>query len=156
MRYDDSATTLVQAVKQRHDTACLRLVSEMLAATLRESALPIDLVIPVPMHWRRNLAHGNNHSALLARQTADILGLSYSGKALEKKRHTPSQRGLTAPQRRRNLRRAFACPKPPGKLKIAVVDDVITTASTMNEIAGTLKLAGADAVYAVAVARAVF
>lgn len=156
LHYTDAATTLIRMIKKRHDTPALRLVSELLAGRLQHAGLAIDCIIAVPMHWQRNLLHGNNHSMLLADRTARRLALPHERKLLYKQRHTQPQRDLNARQRKRNLKDAFACHHPLTGESIAVIDDVITTASTMDEIARTLKRAGAGKVYAITATRTVF
>lgn len=155
MAYQDSAITLVHRLKQHHDRAICRLLAELLTSSIGTGHATVDTIIAAPMHWRRNLAHGGNHSRLLAQAVARQLACVMDHHSLVKIRHTPPQRGLNARQRHRNLHNAFAVRRPVAGRHVMVIDDVMTTTSTMNEIARTLKQAGAASVTAVAAARAI-
>jgi ComF family protein len=111
-----------------------------------------QLVVPVPLHPRRLRDRGFNPAALLARRLARDLGLSWDPVALARLRDTPSQTGLDRPARRRNLRGAFRArrPVPP---RVWIVDDVVTTGSTLAAAARALRRAGADRVVGVCVAH---
>lgn len=146
---------LVMRLKKQHDNASCRLMADWLSLSVQESTLPnIDALIAVPMHWQRNLWRGNNHSTLLAKRLAQRLDLPFYAKAVKKTRNTLPQRSLTARQRKRNLRGAFAAQENLTDLHIGIVDDVMTTASTMEAIARALKKAGAAKVSALVIARA--
>ena len=106
------------------------------------------LVIPVPLHRSRKRKRGFNQAELIAAR----LGLPMMTRLLRRKKDTPSQTGLSRNERKRNLAGAFeARQKVSGT--VILVDDVYTTGSTMNEIARTLKRAGADRVEVLTVAR---
>lgn len=153
-RFNPDIQHLIHQLKQQHDLAANRCLVDLLIRNISSASLELDVIIAVPMHWRRLLIRGNNHSALLARSLAKKLAIPYHPKLIKKARHTPTQRGLAAKQRQKNLRQAFYCTEDLSGLHIGVVDDVITTGSTMNEIAKALKQTGASCVSAIAVARA--
>jgi ComF family protein len=103
--------------------------------------------VPVPPHRSRERIRGFIQAELIA----EGLGRS-PGRLLRRRKDTPGQAGLTRSERKRNLRGAFeTVGNVPGS--VIVVDDVYTTGSTMNEIARTLKRAGADRVEVLTVAR---
>ena len=110
-----------------------------------------DLVVPVPPHRRSLYARGFHAAGLLARTVARARRVPCRPRALVARRETPSQTGLHRADRRRNIRGAFAAhsPLPP---RIWVVDDVITTGSTLAEAAHHLHRAGAREVIGVCVA----
>ena len=115
----------------------------------------LELVVPVPLHWRRRLLRGFNQSELLAKHVARLLYTHVQPHALERTRLTTPQAFLGSSQRRRNLAGAFGVRKPravEGKC-VLLVDDVMTTCTTTVECAKTLKAAGARKVYVAAVAR---
>lgn len=155
--YTGPLPALIHRFKTRHSNALRRLLAELLAAEIRHrqgiGLPPADLVIPVPMHWRRNLQRGNNHSRLLASTLARQLQIPLNHRLLQRTQATPVQKQLDARQRRRNLRQAFLCSADVTGLRIAVVDDVMTTGSTLQAIAQTLKQAGAAEVQCWVVAR---
>jgi len=113
-----------------------------------------DLVVPVPLHPKRLRVRGFNPAAILARALARRIAADVDPVALRRVRDTPSQTGLDAQARRLNLRHAFRVRRgwraPP---RVWIVDDVVTTGSTLREAAHVLRLAGAEAVIGVCAAR---
>lgn len=121
-------------------------------------AMPIDsrfdLVIAMPMHWRKRWERGFNQAELLAKPVARRCGFKLSTQ-LRRKRYTKSQAGLTESQRRENLRDSFFVKNAPqiaGK-RILLIDDVFTTGATLRSAAVALKAAGASHVTALTLAR---
>jgi ComF family protein len=128
-----------------------------LAGLLRAatSGLPgdIDAVLPVPLHWRRRWFRGFNQAVEIGRPVAKLLGVPLI-RAVRRRRATPFQSGLSARERALNLRRAFVVRGTLGFQHVLIVDDVITTGTTMRKVARLLKKAGVEKVSALAVARA--
>jgi ComF family protein len=146
------ARELVHALKYEGRTGIAALVSAPLAALSRE-AVTARRVVPIPLHWRRRWRRGYDQAALLARGLArERPALTVCG-ALRRRRATAPQVGLSAGERRDNLRAAFAgrCPSIAGQHCI-LVDDVVTTGATLRAAAAALNVAGARAVLAVTVA----
>lgn len=113
-----------------------------------------DLIVPVPLHWRRFLGRGYNQAAVIARPLARALGLPVVG-VLRRRRPTPPQSRLDRAARRRNLRGAFAVRRP-GRCRdrhILLVDDVVTTGATLEAAARCLRRAGAREITALTAAR---
>lgn len=124
----------------QHGRVLASLCLRALARHYREQALP-RLLLPVPLHPARLRERGFNQALLLAEQFAAALDLQVAPTALLRVRQTPAQQGLSARERKRNLRGAFALADPAvlaAHTSIALVDDVITTASTMRELARLL------------------
>lgn len=119
------------------------------------AALPLDAVVPVPMHWQRRLARGTNSPELLAEPVARWLRLPLARRLLRRRRNTPMQTDLSPPQRFQNIRGAFAVSKgyPLAAARLLLVDDVLTTGATASEAAATLLRAGAASVSVAVVAR---
>lgn len=114
-----------------------------------------DVIVPMPLHWRKRWQRGFNQSQLLAREIARRTGIPLS-KALRRVRFTAAQAGLTNAKRRRNVSGAFRARKTgalPGG-RVLLIDDVMTTGSTAASGARALKLAGARQVTLLTVARA--
>jgi ComF family protein len=153
LHYDDTSQPLIHRLKIQHNNAITRLLSELLIDAIKKHQHLPDIVIPVPMHWRKNLHKGNNHAHLLAKQLCRELQLPLNTSNLQRITNNPAQKQLNAQQRQKNLHRAFHCTEQVEGLSIAIVDDVITTGSTMNAIAQTLKKSGAKEVLCWAVAR---
>lgn len=104
-----------------------------------------DLLLPVPLHWRRRWQRGYNQSALLAAPLAHWLQCEWRD-GLSRQRRGALQHQLTARQRRINLRDAFRLEMAVQGRHIALLDDVITTGSTVDEISRLLLAQGAASV----------
>jgi ComF family protein len=120
-------------------------------------AVSADCIVPVPLHRRRLRERGFNQSQLIGRILAKSWEIPLSVHNLRRIRWTTPQTGLSAAERERNIRGAFAVVKPDrleGK-RLLLVDDVYTTGSTVTECAKTLRQSGAKEVYVVTVARSV-
>ena len=98
-------------------------------------------IIPVPMHPQRIKLRGFNHAAILARSLAKKLQLPCDVTSCQKIINTAAQASLDGEQRQKNLRHAFRTKKLPFQ-HVALIDDFLTTGSTANELALTLKQAG--------------
>lgn len=112
-----------------------------------------QLIVPVPLHWRRQWWRGYNQSIELAKMIGKALGIAVDAKAAKRLRATPDQIGQSAAQRRRNLKGAFVVSERVAGLDIALLDDVMTTGATLEELAQACKAAGAARVDAWAIAR---
>jgi ComF family protein len=113
-----------------------------------------DLLIPMPLHWRRRWKRGFNQSELLARRVAQSVRVPLSS-ALQRRRATRPQAGLTNAQRRQNLAGAFQVRKHSSveDKHVLLIDDVLTTGATVNAAAAALKRAGARRVTVLTLAR---
>ncbi len=114
-----------------------------------------DALVPMPLHWWKRLQRGFNQSDLLARELSRRVGVPILH-AARRRRRTAVQASLTHAQRRNNVRGAFDVPAPDQVrgLSLLLVDDVMTTGSTVNACAKALKQAGAARVCVLTVARA--
>ncbi len=153
--YRASVERLIQRFKFRHDLAAGRVMASLMASRLHELSVPRpDLMVPVPLHWRRRLQRGFNQSELLcADLSRHFAGLPWHT-MLERRRATAAQSDLPADRRTGNVRGAFRVRPLPGVRHIALVDDVMTTGSTLNECARVLKRDGVQRVDVWVVARA--
>jgi len=138
------------------DPAPAAVVTAMLReAGCRASGPRPALVVPVPLHPRRLRRRGFNPAAVLARSLAREFGIPFDPVALCRTRDTPSQTGLHRRERQRNVRGAFRARH--GRripAQVWLVDDVVTTASTLSEAAIALRAAGARTVIGLCAARA--
>ncbi len=113
-----------------------------------------DLVMAMPMHWRKQWERGFNQAELLAEPVSRRYGLKLSTH-LRRKRYTKAQAGLDEKERRENLKDSFRLHRPAelrGK-RVLLIDDVFTTGATLRAAAGVLKAAGAARVTALTLAR---
>ena len=155
--YAYPVSQLVQRYKYRRDLAAGRTLAELTAMQLAEQIQGEqrpDLLVPVPMHWRKQLCErGYNQARLIA----DILGnhwrIPVDARALRKSAATDSQQKLNRSQRRKNLARSFSAHPRVRGLHIGLVDDVITTGATIEAAAQSLLVAGATEVTCLALAR---
>jgi ComF family protein len=113
----------------------------------------VDALLPVPLHWRRHGYRGFNQARELCRPLQKATGLPVL-RNVRRKRFTRYQSGLSASERRRNLRRAFEVRGEIGWRHVLIVDDVITTGETTRQLARVLLEAGAEKVSVLALARA--
>ena len=113
-----------------------------------------DLLIPMPLHRTRLAERGFNQSAQIGRPLARLLGRELQTGGVTRVRPTASQTELDPRDRRRNVRGAFACDIDLSGRRVAVVDDVMTTGASLDELARVLKRAGAAEVLNLVVARA--
>jgi ComF family protein len=106
------------------------------------------------LHPARHRERGFNQSSEIARHVARHLGIALEESLCRRVRATADQTALTARERRKNVRGAFTLERPPRAGHVAVVDDVLTTGSTVAELARTLKRGGVERVSVWALARA--
>jgi ComF family protein len=159
LRYGDLAREAIHAFKFGGRRGLAQPLGDLLAG-LGLSALPgaaPDVIVPVPLHPRRARERGYNQALLLARRLERAWGVPAAADALQRIAPTRPQTDLDAPERRRNVRNAFAVRRPEliASRHVVLVDDVLTTGATAGECARSLYRAGATTVGVVTVARAV-
>ncbi len=161
--YRDGVRGLIHLLKYESVTPVAGPLGGMLAQAITELlAGSVDaepLLMPVPLHKSRRRSRGFNQSELIARAAAKRLPqkLELACDALVRQRDTVSQVGLTREERIANVRDAFRVAAPAGVRgrDVVLIDDVMTTGTTLSECARVLKQAGAERVWAATVARAV-
>lgn len=152
--YEDPADLLVQALKFRGLRAAARVMAEVMYERLPAAALPRDApLLPVPLHPWRQWQRGFNQSALIARELSRLGGWPLLTGAVRRQRSTAPQSGLNRSARRRNLAGAFRSRADRVPERVIIVDDVVTTGTTLEALTQTLLRAGASEVHAWAFAR---
>ena len=155
--YQTPVDRLISRLKFNQQLSYSRLFAQLMAQQIKggyqQSELP-DMVIPVPLHKRRLRERGFNQAQEVARICAKELSLSFESTRCQRDKHTEHQLGLSAVERRRNLRGAFSSKAFPPGMTVALVDDVMTTGTTFNELASCLKKAGCEEVHLWCIARA--
>ena len=113
----------------------------------------VDLIVPLPLHPARLTERGFNQSAEIAKVLSRLCGIALDAQLARRLHNTAPQAALPWRERERNMRGAFACDADLSGMRIAVVDDVMTTGATLNEFARTLKRSGAARIENWVVAR---
>jgi ComF family protein len=159
-RYASPVDHLIRDLKYRGVVANARVLGVLLARAVDERATPLPrLLIPVPLHESRFRKRGFNQSAALARYAGRILGIPYSNRLVRRLRDTPTQTSLGMDERHRNVLGAFAVEDAHARRRllaaghVAVVDDVMTTGSTLGEVRRSLEDCGVARVDLWSVAR---
>ena len=153
--YTPEIQHLIHRFKYRGVSYLSHVLGYWMAETYKQRCRwEIDLIVPVPLHPRRERERGFNQSALLAGEIGKNIGVKVVRGALIRRKYTPAQVGLNKLQRRQNLWDAFEV-KESDKVKdrnILLVDDVFTTGSTVDECSRVLMEAGAKQVYVLTLA----
>ncbi|WP_244506284.1 ComF family protein [Microbulbifer marinus] len=144
---------LVQRFKYRGDLAAGHSLARLAAPAIEPRDARPDLLVPVPLHWRRYWSRGYNQAQLVAAEFGRQWQLPVRTRLLRKHSATDTQLQLKRAQRLRNLSQSFAVTGAVAGLHIGLVDDVITTGATLEAAARTLLDAGATRVSAYALAR---
>jgi ComF family protein len=148
LAYEFPADALVQSLKFRGELALAGFLGQLLSS--RVSVHEVDRVVPVPLSAERLRSRGYNHAAEIARHVA---AAKLDVAACVRSRDTRAQMELPFSERQRNVRGAFRCTRSLAGERVAVLDDVMTTGATLDEVAAVLKAAGAARVTNWVVAR---
>lgn len=146
---------LITDLKFKQQLGLARLFGQILADRLQQqppSARPLAIV-PVPLHRARLAERGFNQSTELARPLARAWGVPILNDVVARARATPAQSGLSAKARVRNVKGAFRVSKTNLPARVLILDDVVTTGATVNELAGILHKGGVSTIEVAAIAR---
>lgn len=143
---------LIQRLKYQEHLALAPLLGTLLAQHL-QNEMP-DIWLPMPLHASRLKERGFNQAVEIARGLSAKTGIPMQAGWAARERDTPPQAGLKRDARRKNMRKAFNCHQKVAGLHVGIVDDVMTTGSTLDALAAALKQAGVREVSCVVVARA--
>ncbi len=151
-RYEAPLDSLIQALKYAHRLASADFLGSALA---RIAAAPRpDLIVPVPLSPARLAERGFNQAVEIARPLARALGAALELDHIHRRRDTLPQASLPWRERAKNIRHAFECDLDLNGKTVLVIDDVMTTGATLDELARTLKAHGASRVENCVLARA--
>ncbi|MCE9520987.1 MAG: ComF family protein, partial [Alphaproteobacteria bacterium] len=158
--YDDASRDLILSFKHADRLEAVPLFARWIATAGQEALVGADMLVPVPLHWRRLASRRYNQAAVLALALGKLTALPVETGLLTRVRATPSQGEMpSARARAKNVVRTFAVaekakPRLAGR-KVVLVDDVLTTGATLNACAKVLGKSGAAAVSFITLARVV-
>jgi ComF family protein len=159
VRYDDVARTLVHALKFQDRVDLAPAMGRWMARAGQPLLVDADLLVPVPLHWRRGFSRRYNQSGALARAIGRRSGVAVAVDALRRIRPTAHQIGLSRAERAANVQGAFRVPpEKRGEVqgrRIVLVDDVLTSGATVDACARALLRAKAASVDVLVFARVV-
>lgn len=158
--YAPPLSTLIHQFKFQNQFFLDRTLARLLLLAIYQArrthqlALP-EVILPVPLHHFRQWQRGYNQADLIAQALSTWLKIKCDNQFLHRSKHTHTQRGLTAVARRKNLRNAFYLDqyRKCDYQSVALVDDVITTGSTVNEISRLLRKNGVQHIQVWGLAR---
>ena len=154
-RYAPPLIPFITGLKFHGRLAEARLLAELFLSSFTANTLPLpECLIPVPLHSRRLRERGFNQALELARLLSQRLHLPIENQFVQRRLHTQPQSELSGDIRRRNMRQAFQLKSPVLYRHVALIDDVVTTGSTVNELAQVLRRAGVEIIQVWAIARA--
>jgi ComF family protein len=149
--YEHTLRELIHLFKYSNIRTLARPLGALIARAIpREHCF--DLIVPMPLHWKKRWSRGYNQSELLAKEISRRWGVPVA-KIVRRVKDTPPQAGLSNSKRRLNVRGAFAAKRNLKGLRVLLIDDVLTTGATAGACASVLKRAGASHVAVAAVAR---
>lgn len=156
--YEDEVVSLIHQLKFGEKICYARSIGEMLLTVVNNELLPDqgrpDCIIPVPLHNKRLRRRGYNQSTEISRVMAKKLAIPIAYDAVVRTRHTKAQMELKAKDRQKNIKGAFSVIDVKKYTHVLITDDVVTTGSTVNELAKVLKDKGVERVGVLSVARA--
>lgn len=139
--FEEPLRTLLHDFKYKEAFYLRSLLVKLMVETLTGDNLQTQCLVPVPLHPKRLRQRGFNQAAELCKLLAKKLNLNYDLNLCKKLIHTEAQVSLASKQRRKNLRQAFQS-KPSHYQHITLIDDLMTTGSTANELARAFKQQG--------------
>lgn len=144
-QYQAPVDHLIKQLKFHHALPIANFFGLLLATHIKQQNTPLpDCITPIPLHPKRLRQRGYNQALEMAKVTAQALNIPLHSDLLKRSKYTRPQTECNVKERKKNLRNSFICTKQMDRLpasyqKIAIIDDVITTGTTINEAARALK-----------------
>lgn len=151
-RYEYPLDAMLQRYKYSHLLTMAKTFGELLANSISLTTHP-DIIIPMPLHSQRLQERGFNQAVEVARVIAKQLHIKLDHQSCARIKLAPPQVSLPLKQRVKNMHGAFTCHQKLDGLRIALLDDVMTTGASLNALASTVKSAGASHVECWVIAR---
>ncbi|HBC89056.1 MAG TPA: hypothetical protein DCZ94_19120 [Lentisphaeria bacterium] len=154
MRMEDYGRELLHRFKYKSDAALARPFGILAAELLKKSGLRPDFIIPVPLHWTRYWMRGYNQAEFISQIVSEETSFPLK-KVLKRVKRTPKQANMSGKERRKNLKGAFSAIDDDicRNRVILLVDDVLTTGSTLSSASSALLDAGAKEINILILAR---
>ncbi|SCY78225.1 comF family protein [Nitrosospira sp. Nl5] len=152
LRYAFPVDALVHSLKYQANLPMALVLADLLLARIDGIACP-DFIVPMPLHPAKLRERGFNQALEIARNVSKKSGIPLLPAICERIRDTPSQTGLPWKERAKNIQNAFTCETDLTGKRIAILDDVMTTGATLNELAKVLRKGGATYVSGWVIAR---
>lgn len=143
--FQEPLRTLIHQFKYNQSLYLTAFMAHLILEAISPLHLGTPCLLPVPMHRKNIKARGYNHAAELVKYLASYLGIPFHLRAAQKISHTPNQASLGLRERQTNLKHAFGV-RAVRQSHVVIVDDLVTTGSTVNELARLLKQKGASRV----------
>jgi len=156
LRYTSPVSDFVQQFKFNNNLVTGKLLADLFSGSVLHASLSLpEALIPVPLYPARTRQRGFNQALWLARKIGRKLNIGIDHNLVKRVRNTAPQHELKHKERLANLNNAFACSSLAEYQSVAIIDDVVTTGTTVNSIASLLKKHGIKEVHVWAIARTV-
>jgi ComF family protein len=157
LKYNPDSQKLIHSFKYRDQLHILNYLVNLMSNIGKDIIQEADIIIPVAMYKYKLLKRGYNQAALLAMKIASKNKIPYLPQVLIKKKNSIAQIGLTKEQRIKNIKNTFELnskfiKQVQGK-RILLIDDVITTGSTINECCKILRKASPSKIFVLTLAK---
>lgn len=153
LRYSFPIDALIHSFKYQANLAIAPILADLLIKKLTAIESRADVIIPMPLHPIRLRERGFNQAMEISRYISKHMGIMLLPDSCSRIKHTLPQTGLPWKNRQKNIRKAFSCKIDLSGKHVALVDDVMTTGATLNELAKTLRQQGAAEISNWVVAR---
>lgn len=152
LRYTFPVDALILALKYQTNLAIAPILAKLLHQHIQTASLP-DVIIPMPLHPNRLKQRGFNQALEISRHIAKQYRIPLLINDCQRIKHTAPQTGLAWKLRQKNIRNAFTCKIELTGKHVAVIDDVMTTGATLNELAKVIRQQGATEISNWVIAR---
>ncbi|MEI6187075.1 MAG: ComF family protein [Alphaproteobacteria bacterium] len=156
-KYNDVSKKILHKFKYYDHTYLAKYLASAALRVIKHDFPNCELIVPVPLHRRRLMSRLYNQSALISKELAKLMHIDFGSNILLKVKHTAPQTALTKSQRETNVKGSFIINPLQEYLfinkNVLLVDDVMTTGSTINECSKVLKAAGCKEVFVFTLAR---
>ncbi len=155
--YNAESSAVIKAFKYYGNSLCGEFMAQKMTHILQKQfpIEQIDIITAVPMSWLKEYFKGRNHASQLAMKIAKNIGIEYNSNILKRKFKFKRQALLNQQQRRDNVRGVFTARKNISGKTVLIIDDTITTGSTLNECTKALLNAGAKGVFVLTFAKSI-